>query len=284
MKTIAVLTDFSEQSAHATRYALHLAKKINAGLILYNLTANDTARKPVLQRAWQENGDWELQNENTNSLIIFGARLEAELMQKSLPGTSLPYIAYDTENQEIVDVMTSIVNNDDIMLIVTAPLPDQDMATFMTSDNCRKIVDWASVPVLVVPETASIRNPEKIAFAANLADNDTDYLNALVNLVDPFASEIMVTSLNAPGYEHHKSENTLKKNIHDLVDYGRIYYRNISDSKSMQGWKWLKENKKCDMLAMVKQPQQTLKTFFTIGNTREITHHLIIPLLIFPEI
>src|SRR5476651_2168973 len=120
MKTIAVLTDFSEQSAHATRYALHLAKKINAGLILYHLTVKDTARKPVLQRAWQENGEWEPQNENANSLVMFGTRLEAELVQKSLPGTNLPDIAYDTENQEIVDVMTSIIDNNDIVLIVTA--------------------------------------------------------------------------------------------------------------------------------------------------------------------
>lgn len=283
MKTIAVLTDFSEQSAHATRYALHLAKKINAGLILYHLTANDNARIPVLQRAWQENGEWELQNENTNSLVMFGTRLEAELIQKSLPGASLPNIDYDMENQEIVDVMTSIIDKDDIVLIVTAPRAEQDMATFMTSDNCRKIVDWAAVPVLIVPETTGIRNPEKIAFAANLAENDTDYLNALVNLMKPFASEIMVTSLNAAGYEHYKSEKSLMINIHNLIDYGRIYYRNISDSNSIQGWKWLKENKKCDILAMVKQPRQTLKTFFNIGNTTEITYHLTIPLLIFPE-
>ncbi len=36
MKTIAVLTDLSERSIHAARYALHLAKKINADVLLFN--------------------------------------------------------------------------------------------------------------------------------------------------------------------------------------------------------------------------------------------------------
>jgi len=286
MKTIAILTDFSLGSEHAALYALHLAKKIKADVVLYNLDPFPVPGKLVMASEFPEDEEQDLCVEINERLEAFSSKLENHLIERSFPGSPLPEITYDCDNQEIVDVMTSIVNNNDIILIVTAPLDGQDIAAYMQSEHCRQIMNWSPVPVMIVPHTASIRNPEKIAITTGLGERDTDYINLLVNLMEPFSSEIMVAHLT----ENHPSENTFthaeKKfltNIYANVNYGRIYYRRIIAGGREKGWKWLNDNKKCDLLVIKRQPQNELKKFFSIGRTDQITHHITIPIIVLPE-
>ena len=285
MKTIAVLIDFSERSEHAAKYALHLAKKIKADVILYHLDLVPVSKKPVLTSGYPDDEAQDLRSEINDQLEAFSARLKSQLIERCSPHSFLPEIKYDQDNQEIVDVMTSIVNNDDVILIVTAPPDSQDMAAYMLSDHCQQIMHWAPVPVMIVPGTTIIRNPEKIAITINLGELDTDYINVLANLVAQFSPEIMVSHLT----ENHSLGDTFthleKKflaSIHKRVNYGRVYYRRIIVG-GQKGWKWLNDNKKCDVLAISHQQQKVLNEFFNLGRTPEVSHHITIPVIVLPD-
>lgn len=286
-KTIAVLTDFSQVSEHAAMYALHLAKKIQAGVVLYNLDPVPVSGKLVLTSGLPDEEDQDFNPDLNDRLEAFSARLKSQLIKTSFPGSTLPEITYDGNNQEIVDVMTSIVNNNDISLIVTAPGNSQDIADYMLSNHCQQIMHWAPVPVMIVPGTTLIRNPEKIAITANLDEHDTDYINALTNLVEQFSPEIMVSRLT----EDRSLENTftileksLLANIYKKVSYGRIYYRRIISGGAEKDWKWLNDNKKCDILVISHRPQNALKEFFNLGRTPQVTHHITIPIVVLPDV
>jgi len=287
MKTIAVFTDYSEQSAHAARFALHLAKKIKANVLLYNLCMVASKKQLQPQLAWAE-ADFEEEKNLTqrNNLEAFCTELENELKLNSFPGAYLPEISYEYCDTEIVDVMTSVIDNKSIAFIVIATQSEDDIGTFMMRENCQKIIDWSTVPVLIVPENTAIHNPEKIAFAANLDANDTDYINMLTAITQQFSPEIMVTHINMDSSqnEYETAENLLIKNICYKVNYGRIYYRSTSTNNIKNGWEWLNKNKKCDLLAMVQQPKFVLKEFFKIASTSQLTYHLTIPILVFPAI
>jgi nucleotide-binding universal stress UspA family protein len=287
MKTIAVLTDFSMRSEHAAIYATHLAKKIKANVVLYNLDPAPVSGKLVLTSGFPDDEDQDLRPEINDQLEAFSARLKSKLIERSFPGSPLPEITYDRENQEIVDVMTSIVNNNDIILIVTAPPDSQDIASYMLSDHCRQIMHWAAVPVMIVPDATLIRNPEKIVFTANLGEHDTDHINVLANLVEQFSPEIMVSHLN----ENYSLEDTftplekkLLANIYKNVNYGRVYYRRIIVGGQEKGWKWLNDNKKCDLLVISHQQPRALKEFFNLGRNPQTTHHITIPIIVLPDI
>ncbi len=287
MKTIAVFTDYSEQSAHAARFALHLAKKIKANVLLYNLFVVAAKKHLQPQLAWAGTSIEDEQNfMQRDNLEVFCSELEDELRLNSFPGAYLPQISYEYCDTEIVDVMTSVIDNKNIAFIVIAAQGEDDIATFIMRENCQKIIDWSTVPVLIVPENTAIHNPEKIAFAANLDANDTDYINMLTGITQQFSPEIMVTHINTDysQNEYETAENLLIKNISYKVNYGRIYYRSTSTNNIKNGWEWLNKNKKCDLLAMVQQPQFVLKKFFKLASTPHITYHLTIPILIFPAI
>ena len=285
-KTIAVLTDLSPGSEHAAIYALHLAKKLKADVMLYNLDPVPAVGKLALASGFSDNDEQDLMVNINDRAEALCDRLERQIIEKSFPGSPLPEITYDEGNGEVVDVMTSVVNNDSIILIVIAPRNGQDMATCMLSDHCRQVTHWATVPVMIVPGTTPIRNPEKIAITASLDEHDTDYVTALANLAEQFSPEIMVAHLTetiSPESSFTIAEKKLMANLYKMVDYGRVYYRRINVGGREKGWKWLNANKKCDMLVIRHQPQSALKEFFGLGHTPQVTHHITIPIVVLPD-
>jgi len=286
MKTIAILTDFSARAEHAAMYALHLAKKIGANVVLYNVCPLTVQIQVAVSSVYSEDDEQEVMPENCNNLLSLTERLTNRLKETSFPGAVLPEIIFDrSSGHEIVDAMTSLINNDDIMLIVTSPSLNDGIEAFIQGDDCRKIVDWANVPVLVVPDSASIRNPEKIAFVSEFEGSDTSYINSLLTLAGKFSPEIMVAHLEegCNPTSLQIAEKALLASIYNKVDYGRIYCRCIPFAKQAC-WQWLKDNKRSDMLVMVQQPQHKLKEFFKRGQASQVTFHITIPVLIFPAV
>jgi nucleotide-binding universal stress UspA family protein len=282
MKTIAVLTDFSARAEHAAIYALHLAKKIGANIILYNICPLTVQISVAVSSVYSE--DDEAGCENNDNLLVLTDRLTSKLKETSFPGAMLPDIMFDRSGGiEIVDVMTSLINDDDIILIVISPNLNNSIEAFIQGCDCQEIVNWANVPVLVVPESASIRNPEKIAFVSEFDGSDTSYISSLVNLTEKFSPEIMIAHLEdgCNSTSLQIIEKALLAGLYNKVDYGRIYCRCIPRAKQ-SCWQWLKDNKRSDMLVIVQQSQHKFKDFFKHGQTSQVTHHITIPVLIFP--
>ncbi len=286
MKTIAVLTDFSERAEHAAMYALHLAKKIGANVVLYNVSTSRVQVPVAVSSVYAGDDEHEVRPENRDALSLLAGKLTNRSKEMSFPGATLPEITFDKSGgHEIVDAMTSLINNDDIVLIVTSPGLNDSIEAFIQGDDCRKIVDWSNVPVLVVPDSASIRNPEKIAFVSEFEGSDTRYIDALLNLTGKFSPEIMVAHLEegCNPTSLQIAEKALLASIYNKVDYGRIYCRCIPFAKQAC-WQWLKDNKRSDILVMVQQSQQKLKEFFKRGQGSQVTYHITIPVLIFPAV
>ncbi len=280
MKNIAVLTDFSEGAEHAALYALHLAKKIKANVILHHFSPLPVTRQIPVAHGFTEDEDEETRSERNNTLSAFSLKLEQQLRERSFPGTVLPELTFSDEGDDLVDIMTSPVNSNDVILIITNPVCSEDISSYMLSAHCRQIMDWATIPVMIVPETALIRNLEKIAFATVLGCDDANYINGLVSLVEEFSPEIMISYL--PGKTFIDGDDACITKVIQNVDYGRIYYRRISIDRTERNWKWLNDHKKCDLLVFERKSQNKLKDFFNLGHNTQDTHHLTIPVLILP--
>jgi len=283
MKKIAVFTDFSGQSVNAARYAMHLAKKLGAGVTLLEVYLSPASMKRALQAVINGGDSWDTESEEPDGLITMGLWLTNDFGQHNFPGTPVPPINYN-ENREIADVMSSIMNSDEVILIVVAPPEGQDVATFALSGSCQKIIDWAGVPVLIVPANTAIKNPEKVAFAPSLDDCDTAYINSLLNIVGNFTPDVMVSCINNEGDDRQDREKQLMNTFHEASDYGKLYYRRVTDERAVHQWNWLRDNKKCDMLTIVQQPPQSLRDFFKLANTPIAAYHLTIPLMVLPAI
>lgn len=279
MKTIAVLTDFSENATHATRFALHMAKKMKAKVLLFRVSTVPSVLKLIPA------GEQDSEIESESILSDFALRMEQALIANTIPGLFLPEVNVDSDSSELVDVMTSIMHNEEISLIVTAPPAGNDLTTYMLSDACNRIVDWATVPVLVVPEFAPLKNFEKIAFASQLHEEDLNSIAALGSLLESFAAELMVAHLNSNPLDKviRAAEDILNRDLYKKLDCGGVYFRSIPDTDQQKNWDWLKANKRTDLLAVVQQPREQMARFFKRGQNEAVTHHLTLPVMILPK-
>jgi nucleotide-binding universal stress UspA family protein len=289
MKTIAILTDLSDNSARAAMYALHLAKKIQAKVVLYNVCAALAPKAELVpSSAYVTDDDSDTESDVYDKLLPWCINLQNEFKAGSFPGSFLPEVTFDSSSDEIVDIMTSIVNNENVILIVASTSVGEDISGFVQSDRSRKIIDWANVPLLVVPpDLVDIRNPEKIAFVSTIEQSDTDHLNSIVNILEPFAPELMVSYLAGKAVRWNNtvfSEDSRLSYIVSAVNYGRTYYRKIPGERHLTSWQWLWDHKKCDIIVLPPQSPGELNEFLSSGNSPHITHHVPIPVMILPAL
>jgi hypothetical protein len=279
MKTIAVLTDFSKGAEHATQFALHMAKKMKADVLLFSTCLVPDVHQPVLA------GQADLLQETETALFNYGDRMAEILAGRTFPGAYMPEIRMDPDNTDMVDIMTSLMENPEVCLIVTSSGKENDLANFVLSDACTRLIDWAIVPVLVVPETAPLHNFEKIAFAAQLHEEDINSIAELGTLLESFAAELMVVHLNnKPGNQDIKqAEASLNRDLYKKLNCGGVYFRSIPDTGPHQNWDWLKANKRTDLLAVVQQPREQMTSFFQRGMNPSVTYHLTLPVMILPK-
>jgi len=280
MKTIAVLTDFSDSAANAGRFAIHMAKKMKAKVLLFNISAVPVFSEPVLagEPNYLPNGE--------SALEQHAISLKHEHIGRSFPGSYIPEVEFNNESQEIVDVMTSIMQNDEIAMIVTSPANKTDFVTYMLSDACNRIIDWTTVPLLIVPEAAAIKNFEKIAFVSQLHKENLNSISGLGSLMECFCAELMVAHLNEnPGdICMREMEKQLNRSLYQKLDCGGVYFRSIPDTAVQKDWSWLKANKRTDLLAIVRQPREQMRKFFKRGQNKHVTYHLTVPVIVLPPL
>lgn len=279
MKTIAVLTDLSKPAEQATQFALHMAKKMKANVLLFHVCSVTAPKQLVLSGAQEP---FPVQPQD---LMDFGMRMAQELVARTFPGSYLPEVQLDRDNSEIVDVMTAIMQNGDINLVITTPGTQNDMVDYLLSDECTRIIDWATVPVLIVPKNTPLRNMEKITFASQLHEEDINSIAELGCLLESFAAELMVAHLNSdpsdPGVR--TAEKQLNSDLYKKLDCGGVYFRSIADVDQHKNWDWLKANKKTDLLAVVQQPREQMARFFKRGCNEAVTYHLTLPVMVLPK-
>ncbi len=285
MRTIAVLTDFSERAEHAARYTLHLAKKIKANILLFNSFMVPSDVPMAAQVAWPTVDYDEVKNDSEKTLKKLAKKYEAELKEQHLSGNFLPAINYACEEGSLANNIPGLEENKDITLLVMATHGADELSAFMFGNNCRQVIDAASIPVLIVPETSNIGDVEKIVFASDVTYTDVEYLKALAVLAAKFSAEITVTNVNPDNpldSEHNAAVRLFMNDVEHDVDYDRISFKSVPNVSVKKGLEWLIENTKFDMLVMVHRKSSLFELVFKSSITKKMADRVDVPLLVYP--
>ena len=285
MKTIAVLTDFTQRAEHAARYALHLAKKIKANILLYNafLVPSDTPM--VAQVAWPLVDYNEIKNDTEKALKALAKKFETELKEDHFPGTFLPGISYQCDEGSIANNIADLEEDGSIALLVLATHGSDEISAFMFGNNTRQVISSANIPLLIVPENTPIAEIDKIAFATDITYTDVEYIKSLAKLAEKVGAEITITNVNPDNpldSEQNAAVRLFMDDIEHDVDYKKIVYKSIPNSNVRKGLEWLIENIKFDMLVMVHRKSTMFELLFRPSMTKKMADRVEIPLLVYP--
>jgi nucleotide-binding universal stress UspA family protein len=285
MKSLLIPTDFSPVADNAARYAIHLAKKLKAEIIL--CTAIKVPAEAVIgaQAVWPLEDHDSLKKDAETELEYLVKKLSQEEQAMEDEGSFHPKFSYTSGIGEVADYVRSLADENKTNMVVIGMSGAGSFSRFFLGSNSKKMIEKFDFPLLVIPANADCKGIKKISFATDLSSQDIEILTSLACFARPFNAEILITYViqdNNIQAEQKKVDNFLS-DVTCKVDYPNIYYRSIQSSNVNEGVNWLTENGHIDIMAMVHRQEPFFTKLFKISHAPQLAKSIRVPLLIFPE-
>lgn len=273
-KTILVPTDFSKGAGNALEYAVALAKKENAKIILlnvYHLTVYISELTGKSDRQIVEEMESSV-NKNLQSLcrnISKTKKVKCEYISK-----------YDLAVDGILDTIREIKPD----MVIMGTKGASGVKEILMGSNTAKVIEKAKCPVIAVPEHALFKGIRQITFATNYHASDIDVLNKLVEIAKPFNARISVLHASEEDLTHEAEEmgiNRFKNLVNRKIKYNKISFR-VLYGKYLENvlQNHIKEESP-DLLAMSTREKNFIERLFGTSTTKRMAYHTSVPLLAF---
>ncbi|WP_158996275.1 universal stress protein [Mucilaginibacter sp. L196] len=282
MKTILVLTDFSINADYIAHYALKLAQKIEANLLLCNIYEASTDEQNTTRNQWPMRA---CEENSINDLSELAMRLKAELDKEKGDTKFKPDIEQCSEEGLVVEKLNELAANHEVLLAVISMHSANNLSNFLGTNHAWSIIENASFPVMVVPYQVRFKDYKLIAFASAMNYSDINVLESLSGLANYSDSEILLTHVADENSDDKKEENMIRQFFNQIpskITYPKIIYHNIKSDNVTRSLKWLTAHIDIDLLVLVHQRRSLFQKVFNRSVTQKLAEHPGKPLLIFP--
>ncbi len=283
MKKILVPVDYSTYSDNAVRYAIQIAKKINAEVHLFHALEIPELLPMAGVIMWPlENFD-ELHEESDETLLKYVDSLKKDFV---LTSPYLPTITYSTEKGSVVQIIAKLTDSSHFDLIVMGLAGAGRFNQFFLGSNSQEVIEKIKHPVLLVPKDNDFVPPRKIAFATDLRESDLNSIQTVARLFCLYDSEIVLVHVNKESNDindPNTPENRFLNSVKGKLNYGKIYYRHINSPDIDEGLNWVCEHGMINMLAIIHRHTSPFVRFLEGSHAKKLANILHIPLLVLHE-
>lgn len=282
MKTIVLLTDFSESGNHAVEYGYHLAKFLQLDVLLCNAIFVPVAVAEAGGFVWSMNGFDGLIEDSNEEL----KRLKKHFEHTDHSSGFHPQISCVNQTGRLPDVLENVMGICDVEMVVMGT-HRKGPGHFLLENNTRNMINAATCPLLLVPPMASLSKIRKIAYATDFGypEQDAQAIARLVPLASAFDAEILVTkvhTLHEERADHRTGVNALLTRIIAQSRYSDIFYRPVENEQVGVGLSWCCEAETVDLLVMVHRSHDFVDVILKGSDTQKMAKHTTIPLLVLP--
>lgn len=283
MKTILVLTDFSQKAAHAAEFAWHLALNLNAKLLMYNAyyepqgLAIESAVLPVIY------GDYSIYREESMEKLSF---LKAMLKSK-FQGDEQPEIQCENGAGDLGDNLKELLEKNNIWMIIMGDKKDESFFNHLLfGSDSNEVLRTATCPLLIIPEDLNFHRFRRVLFASASLDHiDLDALSFLPELIGPNA-EIVVTHVSPTDSIDANRQQHLEqfKADQSKIVRNKITYVNLIEDDISSALETFAETGNFDMIILVHAKHSFYKLLFHSSTTKKMMNYHRLPLLVFPSV
>lgn len=284
MKTILVLTDFSARADHIAHYALKLAQKVKANLLICNIFPVP-AEPTFALAAWPTTNFEGFEKDSINALNELTGRLNKKLDRISKDDTFRPVINHCIKAGSVAETINKITSDHNVLMAVAGMHSADGFTTFLLGDHASEIIENAKCPVLVVPYQFPFREFNKISFASDLTHTSMDILHSLYGLTKYFDSEVLITHVTdekSVDIEQLNTESNFFNPGPASINFPKVQYRTIRNKSVADGLDWLTEHTDIDLLVLVHIKRNFFQKIFEGSITQKLADHLTKPMLVFP--
>jgi len=286
MKTILILTDFSESSTHAAEYALYVAMDVRAKVILYNSYYVQQAA-PVESGMFQTYyGDYEVYA--NDSMANLKAQAEALRSKFALIGIyNLPEIECKNDIGLIGDNISKLLDRDKIWMIVMGDKHnDSFLSRFVFGSDSKQIIEQASCPLMIIPQEASPAAFKRIVLAyPSLEPENLKCVEFLVELAEPFNADIEIVHVfeNGSKWQDEQQYPRYFKSVKENLRYEKLAYRKIREEDIPGAIERFAEAIDSSLIGLIYKKYSFFKRIFHKSVVESVMNYHKFPLLVFPD-
>lgn len=277
MKTILVLTDFSKLSKVAVSYAIGIAKKMEAKIILLSVINASSSSNTLM--------NWKKLEEE----MVKGAQQEADqLMQEIKKEQGTVKITYRSIlGFPMQDLIDQFVVKNKVDFIVMGTKGATGLKKVAIGSNATAVIDNSSVPVIVVPGETAFKSIKKIVYA-------TDFKNLVTEIK---TITLFAQHFNAPVHVLHVVKDSSKSEMEKIernmaqmakeeqlistAKYPKIHFHVVKSQDTAKALDRFVVDYKADLLAMFTHKLDFFEKLFGKSITRQLAFHSKVPMLTF---
>lgn len=284
MKTILVLTDFSEKSFNAAEYACHLAIAYNAEVLLFNAFEVPQAiavEGGVFPPYFDDYTIYEKKSADKLRSMADKLKSKFEVEEAEIPVVSFKNgLGSPGENFRLLQEKKNIW-----LTIIGDRSSDSFFSQLVFGSDSGQVISKAACPVLIVPEKAFYKGFRELSLACSSFDkDDLNALRFLSELAEPQNSQIVVTHVVAK----EAAEADVEAGLEDFnaersaVIYPRVSYYTIREDDVTRGLQNFVRLAEVELLALVNKKHPFYERLFAENKIKKMIEYHKVPLLIFP--
>lgn len=276
MKKILVLTDLSDNAAHAAQNALNLAERMHSSLILYHTLASI----PVIPN--YAGGGFVTE---TAGMFAEDAREKLETLKKNLIATTqVSKIESRIGEGNLGDNIQQLLLDDQIDLIVMGAPEGHSFERLLTGSDTRAVIKATNRPVLIIPANWDTGSFLRLVLATDYNETDLCALRYLSKWVTHYNCRLDIVHIQVGDEEpllRPEQKQVFEIFLSGLDDQG-ICCHDLRGQDPLSRLNRFCADKKVDVLAMVNYHHDFFSGLFGTSQTFKALKHLALPLLVIP--
>src|SRR5476651_823662 len=222
MKNILVLTDFSIRAGYAAEFAMHLAIKNKARLLLCHALEPFSTNNDA-EANWVVADDQVAEKDEA----MMDLKETGRSMLKSVVADESwrPNIQYIVNYGNVCDVAKKVISDNNVDIVVIGSHPSNALTRILSGSHVYSLIDKLGCPVLLIPESLRYKGVQTIAYATDLTFNNNKVIKYLVRVAKPFQAAISVNHIFKTEVHSTEAEQSTR---YALCNKSEFSYPNIS--------------------------------------------------------
>jgi nucleotide-binding universal stress UspA family protein len=276
VKSMLVLTDFSDAASNAARYAAALSHQLNTkSLILYHsyesLEIPPTTFAPVSGR-FTESPELSLEKI---------ADLKTDLEDRVPEQTK---IEIHTDERNLVSAVNTLAGQQHIGLVVAGATGKSNIERVLVGSNSLTLAKDCLAPLLIVPPEAVFKPIKTVVFACDLKHvSESTPVLAIKTFVHALGAKLLI--LNVDRNDAHFDPKT----INEIADLYRLWndeqpeYHYTDHEDTAIGITEFAGQQQAELVITVPKQYGFFESIFHRSMTKKLAYHTHLPLLLFKE-
>jgi nucleotide-binding universal stress UspA family protein len=283
MKTILMLTDFSENATHAARAAASIVEKLHTDILLFN-TYYDHPILPAYGGGPMVVEEFVFRKEDSTAQLSHLAIQLRHVIADQTKNGFRSKTDYQSGEGSLGGNVEVILREKEIDMIVMGGSTNSGLEHLFFGSDTMDVIDHANCPVLVIPPKASLKKLNKVTLATAFELADINAITYLVGLAKNIGFELEIVHVSLS----EKDEEPVKERaIHNhllAIKQAHVTYQQIRGKDVIKRLKRMCNDNGSDILALVHYQHGFFADTFRKSNTEQALSGNHLPIMVIPSL